>query len=211
MDARVREPSDMDLVIRLIESGSLFVQRGELFEKEPAEVWAAHDAAAVDWDRVEGMMLGLAIGDSLGNTTEALNPDRRRRWFPEDIRDYIPFEIETPNGPSLESALPSDDTQLAFWTLEQLLDDDGRVVPEHLLDRFCSRRIEPPRLSWRLQPLRGWSHEQIDEIPKGSTGPCRTPGLRARARVQLAVGRDHLDRIKARHDGRDAAQVGPSR
>lgn len=29
--------------------------------------------------RVEGMMLGLAIGDALGKTSESMNPDARRR------------------------------------------------------------------------------------------------------------------------------------
>jgi len=35
---------------------------------------------------------------------------------------------------------PSDDTQLAFWTLEQLLVDDG-LVPDHLAARFCRDHI----------------------------------------------------------------------
>ncbi len=35
---------------------------------------------------------------------------------------------------------PSDDTQLAFWTLEHLL-EHGRIVPEELLRTFASRRI----------------------------------------------------------------------
>jgi ADP-ribosylglycohydrolase len=98
-------------------------------------------ATCVDWDRVEGMMLGLAIGDSLGNPTEGWNPGNRRIQYPDGVRDYIPREIETPDGYRWETALASDDTQLAYWTLEQLLADDGRVWPEHLLDLFCSRRI----------------------------------------------------------------------
>lgn len=33
------------------------------------------------WDRVEGMMLGVAIGDALGNTTETMIPRDRKRYF----------------------------------------------------------------------------------------------------------------------------------
>lgn len=34
-------------------------------------------------DRLEGMLLGLAIGDALGNTTEAMLPSQRRRQYGE--------------------------------------------------------------------------------------------------------------------------------
>ena len=36
--------------------------------------------------------------------------------------------------------LPSDDTQLAFWTLQQMLDDGG-FVPAHVAERFSRGRI----------------------------------------------------------------------
>lgn len=70
---------------------------------------------------------------------------------------------------------------------------------------------EPPRLSWRLQPLRGWSHDQTDEVPQRSPGACRASRVRTRARVRLPVGGDQLDLRQARHDGRDPAQVGARR
>jgi ADP-ribosyl-[dinitrogen reductase] hydrolase len=87
------------------------------------------------WDRVEGMLLGVAIGDALGNTTEGMLP-RERRQICGEIRDYLPnrHADDRPFG------LPSDDTQLAFWTLEQLV-EDGRLVPAHLARRFASGRI----------------------------------------------------------------------
>jgi ADP-ribosyl-[dinitrogen reductase] hydrolase len=69
----------------------------------------------LDWGRVEGMMLGLAIGDALGNTTEGKLPGDRQRLHGE-IRDYLPNRYAA-------GGVPSDDTQLAFWTLEQLLAD----------------------------------------------------------------------------------------
>jgi ADP-ribosylglycohydrolase len=89
----------------------------------------------LDWRRVEGMMLGLAIGDSLGNTTEGLLPHERRELYGE-IRDYLPNEHA--NG--LRAGVPSDDTQMAFWTLEQLMADGG-LEPDHLAERFCAQRI----------------------------------------------------------------------
>lgn len=40
-------------------------------------------------DRIEGMLLGPAIGDALGNKTESQLPARRRRKNGE-IRHYVP-------------------------------------------------------------------------------------------------------------------------
>jgi len=87
------------------------------------------------WDRVEGMLIGLAIGDALGNTTESILPAHRRdRW--DEIRDYLPNRYASGRA----VGLPSDDTQLAFWTLEQLVEDGG-LVPGNLARRFCSGQI----------------------------------------------------------------------
>ena len=85
-----------------------------------------------DFGRVEGMLLGLAIGDALGNTTESMLPSHRKAQHGE-IRDYIP-NAYAPKG------VPSDDTQLAFWTLEQMIEDRG-FVPEHVAARFCRGTI----------------------------------------------------------------------
>jgi ADP-ribosylglycohydrolase len=86
-------------------------------------------------DRVEGMLLGLAIGDALGNTTESVNPEDREARYGE-IRDYRPnLHVE-----GRRVGLPSDDTQLAFWTLRRL-NEDGGLIPERVAREFCSRRI----------------------------------------------------------------------
>jgi len=84
---------------------------------------------------MEGMLLALAIGDALGNTTESRLPSSRSSEYGE-IREYVPnwHAEDRPVG------LPSDDSQLAFWTLERLL-EDGRLDPERLADTFVSRRI----------------------------------------------------------------------
>ncbi len=86
-------------------------------------------------DRVRGILMGLAIGDSLGNTTESMNPADRRRVHGE-IRDYLPNRHRggQPVG------LPTDDTQLAAWLLESLLEQRGLEVAD-VAKRFATRRI----------------------------------------------------------------------
>lgn len=80
-------------------------------------------------------LLGLAIGDALGNTTEGKLPHERRAAHGE-ITGYLPnrYADGRPVG------LPSDDSQLAFWTLEQL-NADGGLVPERLARRLSCQRI----------------------------------------------------------------------
>jgi ADP-ribosylglycohydrolase len=86
-------------------------------------------------DRLRGMLMGLAVGDALGNTSEGLTAAEREARFGE-IRDYLPNE----HAGGRRVGLPSDDTQLAFWTLESLL-ERGRLDPEDLSARFASRQI----------------------------------------------------------------------
>ncbi len=86
-------------------------------------------------DRVRGMLLALAIGDALGNTSEGLTAaDRESRHG--EISDYLP----NIHAEGHRVGLPSDDSQLAFWTLESLL-ERGSLDPEDLSARFASRTI----------------------------------------------------------------------
>ncbi|GBD24669.1 ADP-ribosyl-[dinitrogen reductase] glycohydrolase [bacterium HR29] len=86
------------------------------------------------FDRVAGMLLGVAIGDALGNPSESMLPAERRRRFGE-IRDYaIPQDSIVPRG------RPSDDAQLTFRTVEGFV-EDGQLDPDSLLRRFAGRRI----------------------------------------------------------------------
>ncbi len=80
-------------------------------------------------------MLGLTVGDALGNTSEGQLPSVRRGRYGE-IRDYLPnwYAENRPVG------LPSDDTQLAFWMLEQML-EDGRFDPAWVAERFTRGQI----------------------------------------------------------------------
>jgi len=88
-----------------------------------------------DFDKIEGMLLGLAIGDALGATTEGMPPAQRWEAVGE-VTSYLPH----PYARGREVGLPTDDTQLAFWTLEHLL-QYGALNPEGLAETFCGRRI----------------------------------------------------------------------
>jgi len=88
------------------------------------------------YDRVEGMLLGVAIGDALGATSEGLKPSDRRRLYNE-IRDYLPDRRPNHHRPV---GVGTDDTQMSFWTVEQLIDDHG-LRPESLANKFCKHRI----------------------------------------------------------------------
>lgn len=97
----------------------------------------APPALPADWDfqKVEGMLLGLAIGDALGAPTEGMTPTERRSAHGE-IVDFLPSR----NSDMGTLGAVTDDTQLAFWTLEQLIEDGG-LVPEHLAGKLCSGHI----------------------------------------------------------------------
>lgn len=92
--------------------------------------------ASCRYEKVEGMLLGIAIGDALGATSEGLKPSDRRKLYGE-IRDY---QADRRPGNSRPAGLGTDDTQESFWTLEQLLDDRG-LIPDSLAHKFCARRI----------------------------------------------------------------------
>lgn len=68
---------------------------------------------------------------------------------------------------------------------------------------------EPPRECWRLQSLRGWSDDTTRSIPSRDARAGSAARARARRRVPVAVGSDHLDRDEVRDDAGDPAQVGP--
>lgn len=96
---------------------------------------AVDQGTAVVADRIRGMLLGIAIGDALGNTTEGMMPVDRRAVFGE-IRDYL----RNRHAGGRAVGLPSDDTQLAFWTAEHLI-EHGRLDLQRLGELFGSRRI----------------------------------------------------------------------
>jgi ADP-ribosyl-[dinitrogen reductase] hydrolase len=113
-----------------IDQGKIALKPAPLLNRAPSPL-------PKDWDfeHIEGMLLGLAIGDALGNTTESQLPATRRQSHGE-IRDYLPNQYA--NGHPV--GVPSDDSQMAFWTLEQLL-EDRRLVPDHLAHKFTQQKI----------------------------------------------------------------------
>ena len=121
---------NQSLLRELVENGRLDLTLGALFE-QPAPC----SASQICWNRVRGMMLGLAIGDALGNTTEGQLPATRRQRHGE-IRDYLPNW----HAEHQSVGLPSDDSQLAFWTLEHLVECGG-LVPDVLAKTYKSREI----------------------------------------------------------------------
>lgn len=123
-------PKNTETLDFLFTNRKIDLRPGKLFDLPPSPL-----PASLDWERVEGMMLGLAIGDSLGRMTEGWLPDSRKHQFGE-IRDYLPNQY----AGGMRIGVPSDDTQLAFWTLEQMITDRG-LDPGHLAQRFSRGRI----------------------------------------------------------------------
>ena len=103
-------------------AGETGIRWGSWNEPLPRPIPASIDLG----DKVSGMMLGLAIGDSMGNTSESLLPESRRArhgW----IDNYLPNRHA--GGRCI--GLPSDDTQLAYWTLDHLI-ANRRIEPRDL-------------------------------------------------------------------------------
>ncbi len=69
-----RRMSNLDTLAELFTTGGIELRRGPLFDETPPTL-PPHVPLR---DRVEGMLLGLAIGDALGNASEGLLPGERR-------------------------------------------------------------------------------------------------------------------------------------
>ncbi|MBM4137724.1 MAG: ADP-ribosylglycohydrolase [Nitrospira sp.] len=119
-----------NLIQDLISKGAIRIRNSPIFSKTPK-----HLPSDFDFSKVEGMLLGVAIGDALGATTEGKLPADRHLLFGE-IRNYVPGRRSN----NLTIGVPTDDTQLTFWTLQQLIQDGG-LVPDNLAKRFCKHRI----------------------------------------------------------------------
>src|SRR4051794_22016396 len=148
---------------------------------------AVPDAADRRLDARRGKPLGILDRDVLHTAiavvNEAAAPDR-----PALVQSLLQ-RIQHKAGVSRAGDTPADDTP------REDVDDKGD--------------IELPRVSRRLQLLRGWSHDEASS-PVFPRGPCPRgsdgPGPPRRAR--LAVGSDPLDCREDRLLGRDAASLG---
>ena len=121
--------SNREFFNKLIEKNGIRIRRGAIFDSK-----LLPKSMDFDFSKIEGMLLGVAIGDSLGITSEGMLVSERKARFGE-IRDYIPNRY-------VDKAIgfPSDDTQLTFWTLERMVADGG-FVPDHVAARFLNNRI----------------------------------------------------------------------
>lgn len=109
------------------------LRRGALFDRSPGPV-----DGGPGFDRAAGMLLGLAIGDALGHPATALPPaERAAAWG--DVADYRPAA----HAGGAAVGLPSAITQLAFWTLDDLV-AAGRFRPKRVVDRWCAQPLFGP-------------------------------------------------------------------
>ncbi len=109
---------------------------------------------SIGFQKVEGMLLGLAIGDSLGVASEGMLPSERLRRYGE-IRGYLASRVSEWRS----VGVPTGDTQLSFWTLEQLIIDRG-LIPENLARRFCEHRIRGAGSTTRAF-IRNWKDTRV--------------------------------------------------
>src|SRR5271165_5580342 len=78
IQTRGTEPMPPEHGVALFES-LLSERRLNMCRSPLFDVQALRGGQRIDPDRVRGMLLGLAIGDALGNTSEGMNPAERRR------------------------------------------------------------------------------------------------------------------------------------
>jgi ADP-ribosylglycohydrolase len=115
-----------NLLKQLLANGTIRLRESELLYQRPPLL-----PDSFRFEKVEGMLLGLAIGDSLGAPSEGKLPQERRERY-GIVTNYSQGRRGLGMG--------TDDTQLAFWTLEQIIEDRG-LVPEHLARKFCEHHI----------------------------------------------------------------------
>jgi ADP-ribosyl-[dinitrogen reductase] hydrolase len=77
-------PSNRQILDDLFRSKQIDLCQGSIFNQPPRSL-----STRFEFDKIEGMMLGLAIGDALGVTTEGWLAHERREAY-GTIRDYIP-------------------------------------------------------------------------------------------------------------------------
>jgi ADP-ribosyl-[dinitrogen reductase] hydrolase len=83
-------------------------------------------------DRFTGCLLGVAVGDAMGQPIEAFPPERLQREFGE-IRDFMPGDprLPLPLGPGQWT----DDTQMTLDVLKSII-RQGKVDPEDIAREF---------------------------------------------------------------------------
>jgi len=142
------------------------IRRGAIFDEQP-QALAADDAT---WDRVAAMLFGVAIGDALGAPTEGMLPSARREAVGGDVRDYSET-IPISEGFACVG-LPTDDTQLTFWTIDQLLHDGGQFRGLDLCKRLTKATRGGGRATAAFAEAFGRLSEE--ELAAGAWSQCGT-------------------------------------
>ena len=122
-------PSSRELLQQLWSGSDIPLVRGAVFDEDPGPLQLAD--LKTD-ERIEGMLLGIAVGDSLGHSTEwQFDPETRHKEF-GTIVDHVPDR----QG---RLGRISDDTQMSFWTVERLV-ARGHFDFDDLVSCFVNRR-----------------------------------------------------------------------
>jgi ADP-ribosyl-[dinitrogen reductase] hydrolase len=104
-------PDAAELLDVLFESKKIALNRGRVFSACPD---ALDIPKLIQDQRIEGMLLGVAVGDALGHSTEwKFDPASRHERF-GTILDHLP-DTEVRTGRI------SDDSQMTLWLVEKLL------------------------------------------------------------------------------------------
>ncbi len=118
------------LLKSLIKNGQIRIRNSDIFQRTPQFL-----PDNFNFEKVEGMLLGLAVGDALGANSEGMTPRQRHIQYGE-ITNFVPGR----RSDFKSVGIATDDTQLSFWTIEQLLDDGG-LCPDNLAQKFCKYHI----------------------------------------------------------------------
>lgn len=121
--------SNTEILKRLLEDQIIDINTPKFIFKAPKSM------GKINFSKIEGMLLGIAIGDSLGNTSESKSVRLRNTKFGL-ITDYLPNKHLNYK----KVGFPSDDTQLSFDTLDVIL-TNGYLNMDNLALIFSSHKI----------------------------------------------------------------------
>lgn len=99
------------LLDELWSRGEIQLRRGKIFDTTPANIDVA---ALAKTDRIPGMLMGVAVGDSLGFSTE-------HRYDPASRHEKFGTIVDHLQTDDVRAGRISDDSQMTFWMLERLL------------------------------------------------------------------------------------------
>lgn len=119
----------LSLLEELFASNQISLRRGRIFDSLPGLIDV--DSLARK-GRVEGMLMGVAVGDALGHSTEwKFDPTSRHEKY-GTIVDHLTTH-------DARAGRISDDSQMTFWTLERIL-ARGKFEFEDLVRCFVDRQ-----------------------------------------------------------------------